>query len=157
VSEVLFYHLTERPLEAVLPEILERALQRHWRVGVQGTDRGRLAMLDAHLWTFRDDGFLPHGLAGEAHERDQPILLSAGAEFANQPQVLLLVDGVRRAAAELVGFERVCILFDGNDPDRLFDARADWKAVSDAGLRAVYWAQEAGKWVKKAESGPQPG
>ena len=33
-----FYHLTRRPLEAALPQLLERALAQGWRVAVRGTD-----------------------------------------------------------------------------------------------------------------------
>jgi DNA polymerase III subunit chi len=151
LTEVLFYHLTERPLEQVLPEILEKSLQRGWKVGVRGTARARIDMLDSHLWTFRDDAFLPHGQASEANARLQPVLLGVEEDFANQPQVLVLVDGARFAPAATA--ERICLLFDGNDPDRLAEAREDWKAVGQAGLKAIYWAQDGGKWVKRAESG----
>jgi DNA polymerase III subunit chi len=153
LTEVLFYHLTERPLEAALPEILEKALQRNWRVAVCGTAPDRLAMLDDHLWTFRDDSFLPHAMAGEGDDARQPVLLGTGGTWANDPQVLVLVDGARVEPAELAGVERVCLMFDGNDPDRLAEAREDWKRLTGAGLKAVYWAQEGGRWVKKAEAG----
>ena len=51
-------------------------------------------------------------------------------------------------------FERVILMFDGHDEQAVATARDDWKAVSAAGHKAVYWAQdEAGRWVKKAEIG----
>ena len=40
MGEVWFYHLTDRPLEATLPALLDRALAAGWRVAVRGTDRG---------------------------------------------------------------------------------------------------------------------
>ncbi len=153
MTEVLFYHLTERPLEHTLPEILEKSLQRGWRVVVKGTARARLDMLDAHLWSYRADSFLPHGKDSEVNAAFQPIVLAVGDEWANNPQVLILVDGARQAPAAMGAFERVCILFDGNDPDRLSEAREDWKAISSSGHKAIYWAQDGGKWVKKAEAG----
>ena len=151
MSEILFYHLTERPLEQVLPEILEESLQRGWKVAVKGTTRARLDMLDTQLWTYREDSFLPHGKDGDANAALQPILLT-NTEPANDPQILILVDGARPDLSAIDRFERVCILFDGNDPDRLAEAREDWKKVAQAGAKAVYWAQDGGKWVKKAES-----
>ena len=43
------------------------------------------------------------------------------------------------------------ILFDGNEPDRVEQARAKWKAVKAAGHDATYWQQnERGRWEKKA-------
>ena len=35
VTEVLFYHLDRMPLERVLPELLEKCLERHWNAVVQ--------------------------------------------------------------------------------------------------------------------------
>ncbi len=61
MGEVRFYHLTERPLEQVLPVMLERSLERGWRVLVRGTDAARIEALSAHLWTRGDASFLPHG------------------------------------------------------------------------------------------------
>lgn len=152
MTEFLFYHLTERPLEQVLPEILEKSLQRGWKVAVKGTAPARLDMLDAHLWAYREESFLPHGTSSEPNAERQPVLLGLGDEFPNQPQVLILIDGARFSPQITDAKERVCILFAGNDPDRLAEAREDWKAVTQSGQKAVYWAQDGGKWVKKAES-----
>mgnify|MGYP001828694290 CR=1 FL=1 len=41
-------------------------------------------------------------------------------------------------------------LFDGADPEAVAAARSDWKSVTAAGLSATYWAQEDGRWVRKA-------
>ena len=60
MTEVLFYHLQNMSLENVLPPMLEKSLERGWRVVVQSTSQERTEALDAHLWTYRDDSFLPH-------------------------------------------------------------------------------------------------
>ena len=39
---------------------------------VQAASEERVEALDAHLWTFRDDSFLPHGTAREADPAAQP-------------------------------------------------------------------------------------
>ena len=61
MTEVLFYHLQNMPLERVLPPLLEKSLERGWRVVVQTASEERADALDSHLWTYRDDSFLPHG------------------------------------------------------------------------------------------------
>jgi DNA polymerase III subunit chi len=150
VPDVLFYHLTATPLERSLPDLLERALARGWRVVVRcGTDAG-LAAVDAMLWTYRDDAFLAHGTAAVGHGARQPVWLTLGRDNPNGATVLMLVEGARADPDELAGFERACILFDGHDPRALEAARADWRAVTAAGLPAKYWAQEGGRWVPKA-------
>jgi len=147
-----FYHLTRRPLEATLPVLLDRALQAGWRVAVRGTDAGRMAWLDEKLWLGPEEGFLPHGLAGGAHDADQPILLTTGPEAANAPECVMAVDGAEVSSTEVDALERVCILFDGNDHDALTRARGQWKMLKDAGCKAQYWSEESGRWDMMAET-----
>ncbi len=154
MTEVLFYHLTRRPLEQALPSLLEKTLERGWRAVVRTGSRERAEALNGHLWTYRDDGFLPHGGPSDGPGDRQPIYLTAGTETPNKPQLLFLVDSAEASVDEFKRFERVILMFDGHDEQAVGQARGDWKAVSDAGLKAVYWAQDdTGGWVKKAESG----
>ena len=62
------------------------------------------------------------------------------------------VDGAEVTAEEVAALDRVCVLFDGNDPNALQVARGQWKALKDAGASAQYWSEESGKWEKKAET-----
>lgn len=145
-----FYHLTERPLEATLPVLLSKALDAGWRVAVRGTDPAFLDHLDHQLW--RGDGFLPHGLSGGPHDAQQPVLLTSSSEAANDPACLMSVAGAEVAPDEVNALERVCILFDGADPGAVEHARNQWKTLTSAGVAAQYWAEEDGRWVKKADS-----
>ncbi len=148
-----FYHLTRSPLEATLPMLLEKALAAGWRCAVRGGSAERLAWLDEKLWLAPEDGFLPHGLAGGPHDADQPVLLTTGTELPNRAACVMAVDGAAVAPEEVRALERVCVLFDGADPEALADARAQWRALTGAGCAAQYWSQESGSWAKKAESG----
>jgi DNA polymerase-3 subunit chi len=146
-----FYHLTQRPMEETLAMLLNKARAAGWRVAVRGTDTASLALLDEKLWLGADDGFLPHGMAGGPHDTDQPILLTVGAAD-NGATCVMSVDGAAITAEEVASLERVCILFDGNDPDQLNTAREHWKALKDASASAQYWSEESGRWEKKAET-----
>jgi DNA polymerase-3 subunit chi len=148
VTEVLFYHLDRQPLERVLPELLEKCLERGWRTVVQvGSDERRDA-LDAHLWTYRDEGFLPHGTVKDGNAEVQPVWLTAGDDNPNAATVRFLADGAE--LPNLAGYTRVVMLFDGQDPDAVDRARAAWKTVKAAGHDATYWQQsERGRWEKK--------
>ena len=151
MGAAFFYHLTERPLEETLPMLLEKSLATGWRVAVRGQDAARMDWLDEKLWLGREDGFLPHGRAGGAHDAAQPILLTTGAEAANDPACLMAVEGAEVSPDEVARLERVCILFDGNDAAAVQAARVQWKALTDAGCAAQYWSEESGRWEKKAE------
>lgn len=151
MGAAFFYHLTRRPLEATLPMLLGKAREAGWRVAVRGRDQGRMAWLDEKLWLGPEDGFLPHGLAGGAHDADQPILLTTGSA-GNAPDCVMCVDGAGIAPAEVGDLTRVCVLFDGNDPEALDVARGQWKTLKDAGCSAQYWSEASGKWEKMAET-----
>src|SRR5262249_26963222 len=83
LSEVLFYQLDRRPLERVLPELLEKCLERSWRTVIQVGSEERLIALDAHLWTYAEESFLPHGTAKDGHSEAQPVYLTTGGENPN--------------------------------------------------------------------------
>lgn len=144
-----FYHLTERPLEATLPVLLGKALEAGWRVEVRGRDRAALDQLDLQLW--QGEGFLPHGLSGGPHDADQPVLLTV-QPGGNAASCVMSVDGAEVSATEVAALARVCILFNGADPGAVDVARGQWKTLTEAGAEAQYWAEEGGRWVKKAES-----
>ena len=153
MGAVYFYHLTNGPLEATLPTLLTKARAAGWRIAVRGTDAKRLDWLDDKLWLLSDDSFLPHGIAGGEFDAEQPILLTTGNEMPNAAACLMAIDGAPVAPGEVEKLERVCILFDGNDPAALEVARGQWKTLTSAGCAAQYWSQESGSWAKKAEAG----
>ena len=149
MGAVYFYHLSERPLEATLPTLLQKSLAAGWRVAVRSGDTALVDRLDGTLWL--GDGFLPHGVAGGAHDRDQPILLTTGAA-ANAANCLMAVGSAVVSTDEAKEADRVCILFDGADPQAVDHARGLWREMTGAGLAAQYWADEGGRWEKKAEA-----
>ena len=111
MAEILFYHLQGQKLEAVLPPLLEKSLARGWRVVVQGGTEERIEALDAYLWTYRDDGFLPHGTWREQDAAMQPVLLTVNDGNANAAQVRFLVDGAPMPA-EAADYERIVLVFE---------------------------------------------
>jgi DNA polymerase III subunit chi len=149
MTEVLFYHLQRRPLEAVLPTLIEKSLERGWRALVRATTEERVAALDDHLWTCSDEGFLPHGTDREPDVQEHPVLLTLDEANGNGANILFLVEGAA-LPANAAAYERVVILFDGNDEEALAAARSQWQAVKAAGHEATYWQQDAdGRWQKR--------
>ncbi|MEO1291833.1 MAG: DNA polymerase III subunit chi [Pseudomonadota bacterium] len=156
MPEVLFYQLSQRPLERALPELLEKTVAKGWRAVVRCASEPRLDALNRVLWSFDAESFLPHGTAADGAAERQPIYLTTGEETPNRPDLLFLVDGVTASPDVLSGYTRACIVFDEADPEALSTARASWKAVTAADIPAVFWAQgEGGRWVKKAEKRPE--
>ena len=154
-AEVWFYHLLHRRIESVLPDLLEKSRARGWTAAVQGMDAQRLAALDDLLWTYSDEGFLPHGREGEPHAARQPVLLTAAPVDTNSAAVRFFIDGADVAAALApergARYQRCILLFDGNDEAALAAARAQWRALKAAGHPVTYWQEDAsGRFAKQA-------
>lgn len=149
MAELWFYHLERTELERALPPLLEKCLQRGWRALVRGGAPERLEALDAILWTYRDESFLPHARDGGPHSERQPVLLSHGGGNPNGAKALFLIDGAE--PGDLSAFERACLVFDGRDEAALVSARSRWKEAKEAGVTVSYWRENAtGKWEKQA-------
>jgi DNA polymerase-3 subunit chi len=149
MTEVLFYHLERQPLERVLPQLLEKSLARGWRAVVQVGSDERVDALNAALWTYREESFLPHGTASDGNPGLQPVLLTMGDDNPNKADVRFLVDGAQ--SSDVSGYQRMVYLFDGRDETAVETARAQWKEMRAQGLEVTYWQQdEAGGWVNKA-------
>lgn len=148
--DILFYHLEQRPLEQVLPILLEKSLEKGWRAIIEAASEERLAAIDAHLWTFSDDSFLPHGIDGTDSDASQPILLTTKPANGNNAQVRFFID--RAVPRTDQPYERLVYLFSGNDPEAITEARTAWKELKDTN-QLTYWQQdENGRWAKKATS-----
>ncbi len=150
MTEVLFYHLKGQTLEHVLPALLQKSLERGWRVVVQASSEERVEALDAHLWTWRDDAFLPHGTWRDVAASEQPILLTISEENPNGATVRFLVEGVG-IPGNASSYERVVLIFDGEDAEAVEAARARWSDAKVAGFDVTYWqTDEKGRWQRQA-------
>ncbi|MDG2522348.1 DNA polymerase III subunit chi [Caulobacter segnis] len=147
--EVWFYHLERSTLDQVLPELLEKTLQRGWKALVRTPDADRVEHLDGWLWSWREDSFIGHGTDHEPFAERQPVLLSNKLDNPNGAEALFLLDGAE--PGDLSGHARCILLFDGRDDAALATARGRWKGFKDAGHPVSYWRQGAERgWEKQA-------
>ena len=154
MTEVRFYHLQRSALEQALTKLLEKTLERGWRAVVMAGSEDRVEALNAVLWNYSREGFLPHGSKKDGYPDRQPVWLTDQDENPNAATVLFLVDGVD--SAKISEFDLCCEMFDGRDDDAVAVAREHWKLRKDTGFALTYWQQtEQGAWEKKAESAAQ--
>ena len=150
MTEVLFYHLQNMSVENVLPSLLEKSLERGWRVVVQASSDERIDGLDAHLWTWRDDAFLPHGTWRDSEASEHPIVLTVNDENPNGASVRFLVEGAGMPG-NAASYQRLVLMFDGEDPEAVETARARWSEAKSAGFEVTYWqADDKGTWRRQA-------
>ena len=149
MSDINFYHLTARPLEWALPKLLERTLEGGNRAVIMLSGAERVDALNALLWTYDANSWLPHGSEKDGSAAEQPIWLTIHDENPNGANFLFLADGA--ASASVGEFARVFELLDGRDEDAVRAARCHWKTYKEAGHALSYWQQdERGHWIKAA-------
>jgi DNA polymerase-3 subunit chi len=150
MTDILFYQLKGQSLEQVLPPLIQKSLERGWRVAVQASSDERIEALDAHLWTWRDDAFVPHGTWREAEAAQQPVLLTLDETNPNGAAVRFLVEGASMPV-DVAAYQRLVVLFDGEDPEALEAARARWSKAKEEGFAVTYWLADGnGRWQRQA-------
>ncbi len=151
MSRVDFYHLQSQTLDNVLPKLLEKAYETKKSIVVRVGNEERVEFLNALLWTYNDQSFLPHGSKKDGNAELQPIWLTSGTDNPNLASLLFLVDGASASSEELKAFERVFNIFDGNSSEALAQARTFWKNLKQNGDDCFYWQQdENGRWKQAA-------
>lgn len=145
MTDVNFYQLASRPLDAVLPRLLDKAVAAGFRTVIRSGDAALLARLDAVLWTYDAASFLPHAVDGP-FAADQPVLLTAAPDDANGADLIAVVDGV--LPGDLTPYRRALYLFDGDDAAALDRARSHWRALKGRDdVTPVYWREsDGGRW-----------
>ena len=144
--QVDFYQLEGLPPEGVIAGLAEKVLESGERLLIVSADEAGLARLDRLLWAeSAPTSFLAHGLAGGPDDARQPILLSTSPDAPNGARHMLIADGEWRDAA--LAYDRAFFIFDG---DRLEPARLAWKLLAGReGVERRYWANDAGRWIRK--------
>ncbi|MEE4317356.1 MAG: DNA polymerase III subunit chi [Erythrobacter sp.] len=140
-----FWQVTDDPVEKVVALIARRVLGEGERLLVVAGDTEQRTAIARALWEAGPDSFLANGAADSPGADRQPILLSADLAAPNGATHLVIADGRFR---ESEGFARVFLLF---APEAAPQARAAWRAQDGReDITRSYFAQEDGRWVKKA-------
>ncbi len=78
------------------------------------------------------------------------MLLTVHDHNPNAANVRFLIDGAA-VPADAAAYQRIVLLFDGEDDEALAAARTRWTEAKQQGFDVTYWqADENGRWEKKA-------
>lgn len=151
MTETLFYHLERRTLDEVLPELVQKSLERGWKALIRADSAERAETIDTLLWTFDDQAFLPHAQRGDGDTARQPVLIGVEESNDNDAQILFCICAA--APSDWTGvsnLSRIVLLFDGRDEAALGAARTAWKDAKAAGHDVTYWKESpSGKFEKQ--------
>ncbi len=92
MTKVDFYLIKENSFTAgfnFICRLLEKAYQQKHAVYVQTSNEETAKTIDDLLWTFREDAFIPHNLAGQSEIKQSPILIGH-AQAPEKPHDILV-------------------------------------------------------------------
>jgi DNA polymerase-3 subunit chi len=148
MTDIKFYHLQSKPLDNVLPLLLEKIIYKGHKVILKTESLEQVNHLNSLLWTYHPDSFLPHGALSDDRPNLQPIWITKENENPNNADVLVLVNG--SSFDNIESFELCCELFDGSNPTSLETARDKWRSYKQRGYNVSYWQQDSkGRWSNK--------
>lgn len=80
-------------------------------------DEAQLSALDEALWTFSDQDFLPHVMAGSELAEKTPVILTAN-DTADVPHYQILINLSPQTPAHFARFERMFEIISSEDGDK---------------------------------------
>lgn len=90
--------------------LADKAFRQGCRIYVNAENPAQAARLDELMWTYRDDSFLPHALAGSKAADGCPVSIGCGDHPATDATVLINLGG--EVPTWFTRFERVTELVD---------------------------------------------
>jgi DNA polymerase-3 subunit chi len=155
MTETLFYELARRSIDATLPDLVERTLERGWRGVIRTESTERADAIDTLLWTYKEQSFLPHAQLGDGKAERQPVLITVEDVNPNGANVLFLVGGAEwpnLEAQEWCMLSRIVVIFDGRDETALARAEKIMKAATDLRHEVTWWKESAAGTFEKRTS-----
>jgi DNA polymerase-3 subunit chi len=117
--------------------LVRKARAADMKVVLFAADRAQLAALDEALWTFSEQDFLPHVMAGDELAAMTPVILAhdAGQEL---PHHQVLVNLSRETPAHFARFERMFEIVSTDDDD-LLAGRARYRQYQQRGYPLTHF------------------
>lgn len=146
LMEVRFYHLSVKPAEYALPEIVYKALSRDHKILVRVNSESFGEKISNMLWTFRPDSFLPHGNEKDGNPEYQPVWITSKTENPNNSDVLLVIGSADDS--DYKNYDLCCYFFEDSSEQDKQQARQRWITTKEAGNEVTYWQQSENGWNK---------
>jgi len=135
MTKVDFYILPDTTLEARLNfacRLAETIYRKGYQLHIHTQDESMARELDELLWTFREDSYVPHRVAGDAMDPPPPVTI--GWEAVPEPGVQAMLNLNDEIPEWFSRLERVAEIINQHQ-DVLRTKRACWKTYKDRGYR----------------------
>ena len=147
LEKAYFYNSTQRNVVADIAWLIEKLFKEKNRILVFCKDKETVEVIDAFLWAYKEDGFIPHSPVTQQNSSAYPILITTDIHEDYEHDVLLALSGVLIKEKDWKKFSKAYYFFDDQEKKEKENAREMWKSFSALNIACKYWVNKANKWV----------
>ena len=147
LEKAYFYNSSHRNVVADISWLIEKLFNEKNRILVCCKDQETVEVIDAFLWAYKEDGYVPHSIATKEKSSVCPILITSDIHKEYDHNVLLALSGVLIEEKDWRKFSRAYYFFDDQENKEKANAREMWKSFSSLNIVCKYWINKANKWV----------
>ena len=147
LEKAYFYNSSHRNVVADISWLIEKLFKEKNRILVCCEDQEAIEVIDAFLWAYKEEEFIPHSIATKEKNSIYPILITTDIHEDYDHNVLLALSGVLIKEKDWQKFEKAYYFFDDQENKEKENAREMWKNFSALNIECKYWVNKANKWV----------
>ena len=147
LEKAYFYNSSHRNVIADISWLIEKLFKEKNRILVCCEDQETVEVIDAFLWAYKEEEFIPHSIATKEKNSIYPILITTDIHEDYDHNVLLALSGVLIKEKDWQKFEKAYYFFDDQENKEKENAREMWKNFSKLNIVCKYWVNKANKWV----------
>ena len=147
LEKAYFYNSSHRNVVADISWLIEKLFKEKNRILVCCEDQETIELIDAFLWAYKEEEFIPHSIATKEKNSIYPILITTDMHEDYDHNVLLALSGVLIKEKDWQKFEKAYYFFDDQENKEKENAREMWKKFSALNIECKYWVNKANKWV----------
>ena len=147
LEKAYFYNSSHRNVVADISWLIEKLFKEKNRILVCCKDQETVEVIDAFLWAYREEQFIPHSIATKEKNSIYPILITTDIHEDYDHNVLLALGGVLIKEKDWRKFAKAYYFFDDQENKEKVNAREMWKNFSELNIVCKYWVNKANKWI----------
>ena len=148
LEKAYFYNSLHRNVVADISLLIEKLFKEKSSILVRCNDQESVDVIDAFLWAYKEDEFIPHSIVTKEKKASiYPILITTDINEDYDHDVLLALSGVLIKEKEWRNFSKAYYFFDDQENKEKENAREMWKSFSALNIACKYWVNKANKWV----------
>lgn len=121
MTRVDFYIITKnnpRNQETIACQLVEKAFKQGYRILILGHTSKQLVNLDEKLWTYNEQGFIPHEFLPEGSNTLEHLKIILSTNEQANPGANLLINLSGKIPDSASSFERIAEIVPARDQDR---------------------------------------